>query len=151
MPVVDLNDVRDFESFERAYDRLLAVLDGELTDDHKFADPATGELKAFHHESRLIGPEPKVATDYVSVRFLDDGSVRVGWSERNEADAWSFRYDVDQAMAMAILSVIRIAAQRYGQQNALPSGEDETVRLFRVLDDDWANHISGHSTFRSLG
>lgn len=148
MPAVDLSEVSDYATFERAYDQLIEVLDRELTDDHKMGHSTGRELTLYHHGQRLVGEEPKTNEDYRAIRFLDDGSVLVTRAERGVADAWSSRHDVDQAMATAVLPVIVVAATMWARQTG---GEFalELVRLFRFLDDGWADYIGDHDAFRT--
>lgn len=157
MPRVDMSKVTDFDSFVKVYDALVERVATALTDDHKYPDPETGELRAMLHYSdgsRRIGEQPKPDSGYLAFQFLDDGTVEVTESERDVPDAWTSTYSTGRAMAKAISRPISSVAFSYAQKNP---GDDlaavadkEYDRLLRLLDDGWADEIAENGHFKAI-
>ena len=61
MPSIDQSGVSDFESFKATYDQLVAVIDAELTNEHKSED-------AVDFEAQL----PRLETGKLYKRLLRD-------------------------------------------------------------------------------
>lgn len=110
MPSVDLSGVTDYASFEAVYDSLLEVVLAAITDDHRTFTESTGEYSATFEHVRLIGEQPERRDGYNAVSFNDRGTVSLTWPERGKADGWGSDYDVNNAMAVCLHSVISRAA-----------------------------------------
>lgn len=137
MPTVDLTDVTDYPSFERAFNRLLDVLDENITKDHLWKNPDGGESTPMYRQRSFIGEQPDSFHHYVAIEFVDEETVKVTWAERGIAEGWSERCNVNQAMRKATANAITSLARRF-ELNTGQNADAEDSRLWRVLDDQWA-------------